>query len=219
MSESVHSQRFAGSTRGRIAALLRVRPMTIDEIAARLTLTSNAVRAQIALLESDGVVQRAGVRATASKPSATYVLTHSGESRYSRLYVPLLAHLLHVLDAELSGRQFDALMRRVGRSLLGARDAAEGTLAERARAASRLFNGFGGMTRVQKSNGHHVVRSHGCPLAAATARHPETCSAVEALLSEFSGLSVTACCERGERMKCCFEMRAPKRRTGHDSRR
>jgi predicted ArsR family transcriptional regulator len=206
MSGSPHTQRFAKSTRGRIAALLRVGPMTIDQLAARLKLTNNAVRAQVTRLEEDGVVRKVGALATASKPSATYALTRAAESRYSQLYVPLLAHLLHVLDARMTPKQFDALMRRVGRSLLGGRAAAEGTIAERARAASKLLNQFGGLTRVEKSNGHYVVRSHDCPLSAATERHPETCNAVESLLSEFSGLFVTTCCERGERMRCCFEM-------------
>ena len=209
MPKSPQSRRFAASTTGRIAALLRVRAMTIDEIAARLQRTSNAIRAQIAQLEADGVVQKAGRRATASKPSATYGLTPTAESGYSRLYVPLLAHLLHVLDARLSPRAFDGLMRRVGRSLLGARSGATGTVAQRVRGASRLLNEFGGLTRVERANGHYVIRSHGCPLAAATERHPETCHAVESLLREFSGLSVTTCCERGDRMRCRFELAPP----------
>jgi len=128
MSGSPHTRRFAQSTRGRIAALLRVSPMTIDQLAARLKLTNNAVRAQVTRLEEDGVVRKVGALATASKPSATYALTRAAESRYSQLYVPLLAHLLHVLDARMTPKQFDALMRRVGRSLLGGRAAAEGTI-------------------------------------------------------------------------------------------
>src|SRR5687767_12132992 len=132
MSISPHTRRFAKSTRGRIAALLRVGPMTIDQLAARLKLTDNAVRAHITLLESDGVVHKVGVVATASKPSATYALTSRAESRYSQLYVPLLSHLLHVLDARMTPRQFDGLMRRVGRSLLGGRVTAHGSVAERA---------------------------------------------------------------------------------------
>lgn len=74
MSVSPHSRRFADSTRGRIAELLRVRPMTIDEIAARLKLTSNAVRAQMMLFESDGVVHKAGVRAIPSRSASETAL-------------------------------------------------------------------------------------------------------------------------------------------------
>jgi predicted ArsR family transcriptional regulator len=206
MPKSPQTQRFADSTQGRIAALLRVRAMTIDEMAVRLQRTGNAIRAQIAQLEAEGIVHKVGRRPTASKPSATYALTDRAESGYSRLYVPLLAHLLHVLDARLSPRAFDALMRRVGRSLLGARPGATGTVAQRVRGASRLLNEFGGLTRVERANGHYVIRSHGCPLSAATEQHPETCHAVESLLREFSGLSVTTCCERSDRMRCCFEV-------------
>jgi hypothetical protein len=53
-----------------------------------------------------------------------------------------------------------------------------------------------------------MIRSDGCPLAAATKRHPEACSAMESLLSEFTGLEVAKCCDREERPRCCFEVGA-----------
>jgi predicted ArsR family transcriptional regulator len=51
-----------------------------------------------------------------------------------------------------------------------------------------------------------MIRSDGCPLAAATQRYPEACNAVESLLREFTGLPVTKCCDREERLRCCFEI-------------
>ena len=209
------SRRFAETTRGRIAALLRVEPLTIDEVASKLRLTSNAVRAQMLILEADGLVHRAGQRATASKPSVTYAVTADAETQYSALYLPFLSRLLHVLDDKLTPRQFDGVMRRVGRSLLVGRARPTGTAAQRVQATSQLLNSFGGLTRVERENSHFVIRSHGCPLAAATEMHPEACNAMESLLSEFSGLSVSKCCERDERMRCCFELSAarPTRRS------
>ena len=208
MAAAHWNRRFAETTRGRIAALLRAAPLTIDEIAAKLELTSNAVRAQILILEGDGLVRKAGQRTTASKPSATYALTTDAETQYSALYVPFLARLLEVLDEKMSSRSYDGIMRRVGRSLLAGRAHPAGTPAQRVQATSELLNSFGGMTRVERRNSHFVIRSHGCPLAAATEVHPEACNAMESLLSEFSGLSVSKCCERDDRMRCCFELSA-----------
>jgi hypothetical protein len=51
-----------------------------------------------------------------------------------------------------------------------------------------------------------MIRSDGCPLAAATRNHPEACNAVESLLSEFTGVEVTKCCDREERLRCCFDI-------------
>ena len=221
MAAAHWSRRFAESTRGRIAALLRAAPLTIDEIATKLRLTSNAVRAQMLTLEADGLVRKAGQRATASKPSATYALTADAETQYSALYLPFLSRLLGVLDDKLSPREFDGVMRRVGRSLLGGRAHPTGTIAQRVQATSELLNSFGGMTRVERQNSHFVIRSHGCPLAAVTEMHPEACNAMESLLSEFSGLSVSKCCERDDRMRCCFEIspspRAVRRSTAKPS--
>ena len=49
-----------------------------------------------------------------------------------------------------------------------------------------------------------MIRGHGCPIAAATATHPEARSALESLLSEFVGKPVTKCCEEYQRQRCCF---------------
>ena len=46
---------------------IRVEPMTIDELASKLQITANAVRAQIAPMERDGLVQRVATRGTARR--------------------------------------------------------------------------------------------------------------------------------------------------------
>jgi DeoR family transcriptional regulator, suf operon transcriptional repressor len=217
MAAAHWNRRFTDSTRGRIAALLRAEPLTVDELAAKLKLTGNAVRAHVVALEADGLVHRAGQRTTASKPSVTYALTSHAETQYSGLYLPFLSRLLRVLDEKMSPREFDGVMRRAGRALLAGRAHPDGTPADRVHAASELLNSFGGMTRVERVNAYFVVRSAGCPFTEATAQHPEACNAVESLLAEFTGLPVEKCCERGERMRCCFEIsaqpRAPKKPT------
>ena len=55
-------ERFFESTRGQVLALLRRGPRTIDEMAAALGLTDNAIRAHVAALERDALVLRRGVR-------------------------------------------------------------------------------------------------------------------------------------------------------------
>jgi len=62
------------------------------------------------------------------------------------------------------------------------------------------------LSDVEEENGLYIIRSYGCPLAAATAQHPEVCNALETLLSEFVGTPVTKCCDRYDRERCCFEV-------------
>lgn len=194
------------SAAGRIMALLRQGAMTVDELAAALGLSGNAIRPQLAVLERDGFVERAGARRGPSKPAQVWALSRDAELLFSQAYIPVLTELLHVLDLRLARGEFDEVMREVGERLMAGRLRPTGDARERAEAASELLNSLGGLARVEHQNGTLMIRSDGCPLAAATRRHPEACNAMESLLSEFTGLPVTKCCEREERLRCCFEL-------------
>jgi predicted ArsR family transcriptional regulator len=180
--------------------------MTVDELAAGLGLSGNAVRPQLAMLERDGFVERAGVRRGPSRPAQVYALSRDADLLFSRAYIPVLTELLHVLDSRLDRSEFDAMMREVGRRLMGDQRRSAGDPLQRAHAASELLNSLGGLARVEQHDGTLMIRSDGCPLAAATQRHPEACNAMESLLSEFTGMRVTNCCDREERLRCCFEL-------------
>jgi predicted ArsR family transcriptional regulator len=198
--------RLLESTAGQIMGLLRRDCMTVDEVAGALGLTGNAVRAHLAILERDGLVKQSKARRGASKPSRTYALTAEAELIFSRAYVPVLTELLHVLNQSLDPEKFDTVMRDVGRRLMADRPRPQGDLRHRAEAASELLNDLGGLTRVEERDGGFLIRGYGCPLSAATKRHPEACNAVESLLSEFSGASVAKCCDAEDRLRCCFEI-------------
>jgi predicted ArsR family transcriptional regulator len=198
--------RLTQGTSGRIVELLRRAPMTIDQIAEAVGLTRTAVRAQLATLLRDGTVEERGQQRGTSKPARMYGITADAELLLSRLYVPLLTHLLHVLAGRMSRRELDTILREVGRSLMTGRAMPQGTLAERVFAASALLNDLGGATEVDQEHRNLVIRGHGCPLAAATAQYPEACNALESLLSEFVGQPVTKCCDKYNRQRCCFEV-------------
>lgn len=200
-------RRLTQGTAGRILSLLRRGPMTVDELAVTLEVTRTAVRGQLATLEHDGLVEQRGSRRGTSKPSRTYGVTTQGELLFSQAYVPILTQLLHVLARRLAPEEFDSVMHEVGRGMMADRASARGSLRERVVRASSLLNELGGLSEVEEEDGLYVIRSHGCPIAAATAEHPEACNALESLLSEFVGAEVTKCCDRYERERCCFEIR------------
>src|SRR5918997_1123656 len=95
------SRRAAQGTSGRIIELLRRGATTVDELASALGLTRTAVRAQLASLERDGLVERRGSRRGTSKPSRVYGITSQAELLFSQAYVPILTQLLHVLAQRL----------------------------------------------------------------------------------------------------------------------
>jgi predicted ArsR family transcriptional regulator len=199
-------QRLARGTSGRILELLRRGHMTVDELARALDLTRTAVRAQLASLLRENLVEQRNSRRGASKPSHVYGVTNQAELLFSRAYVPLLTQLLHALSRRMSRPEFDSIMHEVGKAVLEGRPVPRGGLKERVAGASALLNELGGLTEVERQNGGYVIRSHGCPLAAATAHHPEVCNVLESLLSEFLDSTVTKCCDRYDRVRCCFEI-------------
>ena len=193
-----------GDTRSRVVHVLRRGPATLDDLVNELGLTRTAVRLQLAVLERDGSVVRRGMRRGRTKPSHVYELTTQAEQRLSRAYIPVLTQLLHVLAARLSSAEFDAVMRDVGRELLAGQPRPRGPLKARAQAASDLLNELGGLTDVSEEGPDLMIRSHGCPLAAAAIHHPETCNAMESLVTEFVGATVRQRCDRTDRPRCRF---------------
>jgi predicted ArsR family transcriptional regulator len=200
-------RRVIEGTGGQILELLRRGPMTVDELATALQLTRTAVQAQLATLQRDELIEQRGSRRGTSKPARTYGVTMQAELLFSRAYIPILTELIHVLAQRVSAPEFDAIMHEVGRrAMTGRAPAPRGSLRERVVNASSLLNELGGLSEVDEEDGLYVIRSHGCPLAAATAQHPEACNALESMLSEFVGSQVTKCCDRYNRERCCFEV-------------
>lgn len=209
MQRSAWNRRLLASTRGRILALLRAETRTVNELAAALQLTDNAVRAHLLSLERDGLVQQRGSRPGRRKPHAAYGLRAEAEHIFPKAYGPLLNHLVTVISNRLTPRALRATMQEVGRAvahdhlnLLKGR-----SRRDRIKAALDLLNDLGGSAKFNESGGRQFIHGRdGCPLAAVTASHPEACLIVESLLSKIVGGRVKTCCEYGETPRCCFEL-------------
>jgi predicted ArsR family transcriptional regulator len=204
-------QQLLDTSRGRIVTLLQRGGLTVDDIATELALTTSAVRAQITAMERDGVVQRAGRRPGTTRPASVFELTPQVEQLLSQAYAPFLTELVRVFSEALPARDLDRLMRQVGTGLadqLSIPTRPSASLSTRVAAASELLNSqLGAVTHVE-SNGGYTIRGVACPLAAVTGKHPAVCRALESMLSDVIGARVNECCDRTDRPKCCFEIKA-----------
>jgi DeoR family transcriptional regulator, suf operon transcriptional repressor len=202
-------QQLLDTSRGRIVTVLQAGGLTADDIATRFGLTRSAVRVQIAAMERDGVVRKAGKRAGTTRPSQVYELTPEVEQLLSKAYIPVLTHLVGVFAEALPAEQVETLLRRTGKGLaleLSRGKRPGGGLKSRATAACAMMNEhLGALTHVE-SNGAIVIRGAGCPLAALTGKHRGVCLAMESLVTEIVGVPVRECCDREERPRCCFEI-------------
>ena len=211
MSAKLSGSKPAG-TRERIVAMLRRGPRTVEELAAELDLTDNAVRPHLAALERDGIARQTGVRRPGGpgKPAIVYDIDPDVEPRFSRAYAPMLAAIVEELGRELPSPHGTAIMKAAGKRL--ATEAGRpptGDLRARVAAGARLLESLGGEADVERHDASLVIRGcSGCPLSAAVSRNPHVCEAVEALLSDYIGAPVRQRCDHGERPRCRFEVPA-----------
>src|SRR5712692_316472 len=170
------TQRFARSSRGRIVALLRDRPRTVEELARALGLTDNAVRAHLAVLERDDLVEHLGVRRTgATRPAHTYGVVPDAEALFSKAYVPLLDRTLEVIAERMGSRKLEILMQAAGRRLTPVDVRRPHGRASRLAAAAEFLNELGGSAQVERFRVPSLIRSLSCPVAALAKTRPEVC--------------------------------------------
>ena len=200
---STPHERFLGSTRGRVVALLRKEPMTVDDLAASLELTDNAVRLHLTSLERDGLVRSVGVRRGGpGKPAVLYGVEAHTDTELSRAYAPLVAALTDELETRMSTRELRTVFRKAGERLATDAPRPEGTLLARARAAARWLTQLGAAVTVEEDGEGVVLRGEGCPIAAVVGSHREACAAVESAVAAVTGAAVREQCDRGERPRC-----------------
>ena len=201
--------RLLRSSRGQILDLLRTKHHTVNELAAELKLTDNAVRAHLANLERDGLVIQSGTQAGFRKPHATYALGPDAEQIFPKAYGRLVTLLMRIFARQIDPRKLRAGMRDAGRIV------AEEHLprlkgksrTQRIDAALGVLKELGGSARFREEDGKHFICGEGCPIAAATANHPEACLLAESLLTEIIGSPVKEQCVRGPEPSCRFEIK------------
>ena len=204
-------KRFFESTRGQIVTILRGAPCTVDELAKKLELTDNAVRAHLLSLERDGLVRQSGLRRGPRKPHFTYELSEEADALFPKAYDALLNQLIAVLKSRLSPSEIEEVLREVGRAV--AADAPEAQdLESRVKIAVKVLETIGGAAEIERHEDKIMIAATGCPLAAAVAVHPEVCRLAETLVAEIVKVPVAEKCDREGRPKCRFEI-TPQRGT------
>ena len=199
-------KRFFESTRGQIVTILRGSPCTVDELAGKLDLTDNAVRAHLLSLERDGLVRQSGLRRGPRKPHFTYELTDEADALFPKAYDALLNQLISVLKSRLTPAEIEEVLREVGRAVAADAPSAN-DLDSRLKIAVKVLEAIGGAAEIERDDDRIMIAATGCPLAAAVTVHPEVCRLAETLVAEIVKVPVEEKCDREGRPKCRFEIK------------
>src|SRR5687768_17158005 len=208
MKDTKFGQSFFGSSRGQVLGLLRRGIGTVDELSAQLGLTDNAVRAHLATLERDGLVERRGTQPGLRKPHFNYVLTSEAEQLFPKAYSTLFNQLLTILKQRIGPEELESILSEVAQSLAeGNTPRRNESIESRAERAVATFESMGGAPALKEDEGKLVISSvTSCPFDTAVSKHPEVCRLAETFLSEVTGLKIREHCQKGEHPKCTFEI-------------
>ena len=198
-------KKLTGS-RGRITELLRRRPYTVVELGKELEVSETAIRAQLALLQRDGIVEAKGEIKSTRRPSLTYGLTPGVGLTFSKAYHTVLAHLMDILALQMSEKEYTTVMRKLGRKLANSTPQPTGNLRVRIKGTAKVFESFGTLTNVEEDKDKFVILAHGCPFAEVVNGNRGICTAMETLMSKLIGAPVRQCCGRDESSNCRFEV-------------
>jgi predicted ArsR family transcriptional regulator len=203
-------KRFWSSTRGRIILLLRSAGRTVNDLAAAVGLSDNAVRTHLDRLERDGLVHATGTRPGVRKPNITYGLTPEADHLFPKMYGPALRQLLDVLAERLPAKKLDEIIRAAGTRMAAEHRSAikAKKLQDRVAEAIAVLTEGGGACESEKVDGMLIVRCYDCPLTLAAVGHPEICRLLETMLAELLGVFVKQRCEAAPSPQCCFEIHA-----------
>jgi predicted ArsR family transcriptional regulator len=200
--------RVLASTRGKLLADLCRGPKTVTDLATALSVTDNAVRAQLQRLVRDGLVRRAGSRRGVRRPHASYEITVKGRAIFPRGYEPILRKLVDVLFERMPASDVQTLFNEVGRHILRERlGEMRGRIPrQRLREIIKHVSALAGF-EVEQERGTTLIQACSCPLGSVTAARPELCGMAGRLISQVLQADVRETCERGEWPQCRFEVR------------
>ena len=198
----------ADNSRRKILGLLRERDWTVRDLATRLGLTNNAIRAQLAALEREGLLRRGGSQIGTRKPHIVFSLTENAAHAFPNAYGLVLRQLVGVLAAKLSPQSLLAYLRELGRQLAAEpkQEARDKSPRVRRRMALETLAALGGEASLRTHNGVEVIEGRSCPLAAVTGPYPLACVIAQTALAEIIGQPIRESCLHGAKPRCRFEV-------------
>ncbi|HET7042904.1 MAG TPA: ArsR family transcriptional regulator [Gemmatimonadales bacterium] len=197
---------LTGETRSKLLDLLRRSPRTVNELAAALGVTDNAVRTHLAGLTRDGLVEQVSTdRSTGGKPARRYGLTTAGGELFPKAYAVALEGLVEELARTEGWERARALLQGVG-TRVADQQRPSGDLAARVATAADALRQLGADLEVETTSTGWALQGYACPLSAVTSGHPEVCALVTAIVSGIAGRPAVERCAHGPTPRCRFEV-------------
>jgi DeoR family suf operon transcriptional repressor len=166
--------------------------MSLDEIAAALNISRNAVKQHVVGLENNDLIRKDTFKTTGGRPSRNYVLTEKGINRFPKQYAWFCNFMLAELKEDMGEEAFKRYMSRLGvkfaQTLISQFNDKEPT--ERIIALVEAMQALGYHAKEDLSNPTPVIYAFNCVYHDLVRQYPELCEFDRALVSTLLGLSI-----------------------------
>ncbi|MGH7737532.1 MAG: helix-turn-helix transcriptional regulator [Candidatus Tyrphobacter sp.] len=208
----MQGERFFSTTRGRIVSELRRRgSASATELAQAFSLSPNAVRQQLVVLERDGLVVERPVRRGPTKPTLEFSLTKEADALFPQRYDRLLSSVLREVRRQYGdsavGKIFSSISERaVSRAK---RSVSAKQPEQRVAQLTEMLQHDGVLAEYSLIDGGYALVEHNCPYSEVAKEHPEMCEVVHHMIDETVGghLEQTESLANGGK-ECRFEITA-----------
>lgn len=159
--------------------------MSIDELAAKLEISRNAVKQHLVVLEKQQLVKEAALNSTGGRPARSYTLTEGGVNRFPKQYAWFCNLMLSDLAAELSTEALEKMMWNMGVKLAQslAPQFSQKNEEQKLAALVELMQGLGYHAELERQDGRTSIKAVNCVYHDLAQQHPEICMFDQALIA------------------------------------
>ena len=173
-----------------LLALKKAQPLSAHRLADQFSVSANALRRHLELLEHDGVVRHESQVRGVGAPVFEYSLTSEGESLFPSAYVAALIEALEAVKQHAGSKGVVEMFRKRWEALATeARPELEKLpMGERTQLLAALLSAQGYMAEaVVLSDTNATIIEHNCAIRAVAERYPEICDAEADFLEMMTG--------------------------------
>ena len=185
-------------TRGEIVNLLKTRQgVSASELAEELELHSMTIRQHLAILESNGYIQRTKVKSNRGRPKFFYHLTQKAKEKISPSSYPQFAvELLDILESIDGSEKVDHLLRTHVENKVQAETGnfENKTLSQKVDMLTSLLNREGYMVELEETLDAYLFKMHHCILKEVAQKYRQLCNSELEMFLQLLGVFVERVC-------------------------
>ena len=185
-------------TRGEIVNLLKTRQgVSASELAEELSLHSMTIRQHLAILESNGYIQRTKVKSNRGRPKFFYHLTQKAKENITpRNYPKFTVELLDIVESIDGSEKVNHLLRTHVENKVQAEigNFANKTLSQKVDMLTSLLDEEGYMVELEETLDAYLLKMHHCALKEVAQKYQQLCNSELEMFLQLLGVFVERVC-------------------------